>query len=90
MRKIRTVTEVARNFARYLDRVAFHGEGFVLVRGGRPVAELRPVPTGLRLAELPGLVQSLPRLSAEEAAAFERDWLAARGELPAPGTPWGS
>jgi antitoxin (DNA-binding transcriptional repressor) of toxin-antitoxin stability system len=48
----RSVTEVARNFADYINRVVYRGERFVLVRGNKPVAELGPLPVGKRLAEL--------------------------------------
>jgi len=78
-----TVTDVARNFAEYVNRVAYRGESFVLTRGSRPVAELRPVPSGGRLSELPALIASLPRLTPEEAEAFERDLEEARAELRA-------
>jgi hypothetical protein len=50
----RTVTEVARNFSDYIGRVLFRRERFVLLRGNRPVAELRPVDVGVPLADLPG------------------------------------
>jgi antitoxin (DNA-binding transcriptional repressor) of toxin-antitoxin stability system len=76
-----SVTEVARNFADYINRVAFRGERFILMRGKRPVAELRPVPAGKRLGELPALLASLPRLSAEDAAALSADLTAGREEL---------
>jgi antitoxin (DNA-binding transcriptional repressor) of toxin-antitoxin stability system len=86
------VTEVARNFADFLNRVAYRGETFVLLRGGKPVAELRPVIAGRRLGELPELIASLPRLSEEDASAFEQDLDAAReelGRIPI-GSPWES
>lgn len=83
MRSSPSVTEVARNFADYVNRVAFRGERFVLMRGRRAVAELRPVPSGVRLGELPAMLASLPRLGAEEAAAFDDDLAAARAELGA-------
>ena len=73
-----TVTEVARNFADYINRVAFQRERFTLMRSGQPVAELGPVPRGRRLEELPALLKSLPRLGASEAEALERDLEAAR------------
>ncbi len=76
-----TVTEVARNFAGYVNRVAFGGESFVLMRGKKPVAELRPVPAGRRLEELPGMLDALPRLSEEEAAELAGDLDRAREEL---------
>jgi antitoxin (DNA-binding transcriptional repressor) of toxin-antitoxin stability system len=85
-----TVTEVFRNFSDYINRVAYRGERFVLVRGGRPVAELTPVVAGARLGDLPALLDSLPRLTAAEAAALGEDLDRARSELEErpPGDPW--
>lgn len=51
------------------------------MRSRRAVAELRPVPPGTRLGDLQELLASLPRLGAEEAAAFEADLTAARAQL---------
>jgi len=79
MRSSASDTEVARNFAEYVDRAAFHGERFVLMRGSRAVAELRPVLAGMRLGDLPGLLASLPHLGSEDAAAFEEDLATACG-----------
>jgi len=76
-----TVTQVARNFAEYLNRVAYRRESFTLLRGKKPLAELRPLPAGARLSELPGLLASLPRLTAAEAGDFAEDLAAAQGEL---------
>ncbi len=78
-----SVTDVARNFADYINRVAFGGERFILMRGKKPVAELRPVVTGRRLGDLPELLTSLPRLSDEEADAFAGDIERARADLDA-------
>ena len=64
-----TVTEVARHFAEYINRVAYRGECFVLVRGNKPIAELRPVPAGKRLTDLPTLFATLPHLSHRGGAA---------------------
>jgi antitoxin (DNA-binding transcriptional repressor) of toxin-antitoxin stability system len=76
-----TVTEVARHFAEYINRVAYRGECFVLVRGNKPIAELRPVPAGKRLVELPALLASLAHLSPTEAAQLADDLTAAREAL---------
>jgi antitoxin (DNA-binding transcriptional repressor) of toxin-antitoxin stability system len=76
-----TVTEVARHFAAYIDRVAHRGERFRLLRGGRAVAELMPVPAGRRLRELPALLASCARLGPEGAEAMAEDLEAARAEL---------
>jgi antitoxin (DNA-binding transcriptional repressor) of toxin-antitoxin stability system len=75
-----TATEVARRFADVLNRVAYRRESFVIVRGQRPVAELRPVPAGARLADLPALLASLPSLD-DDADTFAADLEAARAEL---------
>ncbi|MFW6084396.1 MAG: type II toxin-antitoxin system Phd/YefM family antitoxin [Gemmatimonadota bacterium] len=75
------VTEFVRNFADYINRVAYRGERYILVRGGREVASLHPVPEGRALAELPALLAALPRLSPEEAEELTRDLEQARVEL---------
>ena len=76
-----TVSEVARNFSEYLDRVVRRGERFVLIAGEEPVAELRPVTRLRRLGELSELLVSLPHLSPEELDSFEADLAEARNEL---------
>ena len=76
-----SVTEVVRHFAEYVNRVVHRGECFVLVRGKKPIAELRPLPMGKRLAELPALLASLPHLSETEAAQFAEDLTTAREAL---------
>jgi len=81
MAQILTVTEVARHFAEYINRVAYRGECFVLVRGNKPIAELRPVPAGKRLADLPALCAALPHLSPSEAAQLADDLTTARETL---------
>jgi prevent-host-death family protein len=86
-----TITHLARNLADLVNRVAYRGERFTVVRGNRPVAELVPAPHGRRLAELPALLGDLPPLGAVEAEAFAADMDAARAGLGAPGRdPWGS
>jgi antitoxin (DNA-binding transcriptional repressor) of toxin-antitoxin stability system len=76
-----SVTEVARHFAEYINRVAYRGECFVLMRGNKPIAELRPLPVGKRLAELPALLASLPHLSGMEVTQLDADLTAARQAL---------
>ncbi len=76
-----SVTELVRNFADYVNRVFYRRERFVLTRGNKPVAELRPLPAGRTLAELPQIMASLPHLSDEDAALFADDLDKAREEL---------
>ena len=73
MAKTLTVTEMARSFAEYINRVAYRGESFVLTKGNKPIAEIRPLPVGRKLSELPAMMASLPRLTPEEAEAFGKD-----------------
>lgn len=86
------VSEAVRNFADYINRVAYRGESFTLVRGNKPVAELSPVISGRRLAELPYLLDSLPPLDEGEARRFADDIREARSELSAASIrdPWES
>jgi antitoxin (DNA-binding transcriptional repressor) of toxin-antitoxin stability system len=76
-----SVTEAARHFTEYINRVVYRGESFVLVRGNKPIAELRPLPAGRRLSELPALLTSPPHLSATDAAQLADDITAAREAL---------
>ena len=87
-----SVTEAVRNFADFINRVAYRGEHFVLERGGRPVARLVPVPQAGRLGDLPELLANVPALGQEEAEAFARDVEDAFGRLPplAEDDPWES
>ncbi len=85
-----TVTQVARNFAEYINRVAYRRESFTLLRGKKPLAELRPLPTGTRLSELPGLLASVPRLTEAEADDLAADLDTARDELGAARDAWQS
>lgn len=68
-----TVTQVARNFADYVNRVAYRGELFTLLRGNKRLAELRPLPASVRLSELLSLFASLPRLTEAEAGGLAAD-----------------
>jgi prevent-host-death family protein len=77
-----SVTEAVRNFADFINRVAYRGEHFVLERGGRPVARLVPVPQAGRLGDLPDLMASVPGLTPDDAEAFARDMEDASSQLP--------
>ena len=87
-----TVTEAARHFSDYVSRVAYRHESFVLHRGNKPVAELRPMPSGRRLGDLPDILRSLPHLAHGDAAAFAADVDDARASMPSgnPEDPWAS
>ncbi len=92
MAKKLAVSEAVRNFADYINRVAYRGEQFTLIRGNKPVAELMPVVAGGRLGDLPYLLHSLPPLSEADAKLFAEDIAEARSGLPHMELPdpWGS
>jgi len=75
------ITEAVRHFSDYISRVAYRREVFVLCKGRKAMAELRPVPMNTRLGDLPEILASLPPLSAREAAAFAEDIQCARNDI---------
>jgi antitoxin (DNA-binding transcriptional repressor) of toxin-antitoxin stability system len=77
-----SVTKMVRGFSDYVNRVAYRGERFILLKGRKPVAELRPVPAGRLLGELEDVLRSLRALNAAEAADFAADVEEARTRLP--------
>ena len=87
-----SITTIARNFSEFINRVAYRRESYILLRGKKPVAELRPTPQGRTLGELPKLLASLPRLLPEDAEEFAKDLNAIRTELAKekPRDPWDS
>lgn len=88
-----TVTEAVRNFSEVLGRVRFKGERFILLKGGKPVAELGPTDTAapLRLGELPVVLEELPHLDPKDADRFALDLEESRKALgPAAPVSWGS
>ncbi len=81
--KIVTATDAVRKFSELLNFVRYKGENYKIIRGGKPVASLRPLEMATEsrtleksetrfLEELRKLLKSLPKLGAE-AENFERD-----------------
>lgn len=87
-----SISDVSRNFADFINRVAYRGESFTLFRGKKPVAELRPVPAARKLGELKSILNSLPRLSEKESESLLKDLEAIRteGNREMLGDPWES
>ena len=73
-----SVTDVTRHFSEYLNRAAYAGESFVIVRGGRALAELKPLPRSKKISELASVLSSLPKLSETEKQGFKADLAACR------------
>jgi len=88
-----TVTEAVRNFSEILGRVRFKGERFILVKGGKPVAELGPTDTAapVHLGELSAVLAGMPHLEPEDAERFALDLDSDRNVVgPVPAVPWAS
>lgn len=85
-----TATEVARNFASFLDRVQHRGERVVIQRRGVTIAELVPVstPAALSVEELVELCRDLPHLGPDDAAAFGETIESGRNEMGGVFDPW--
>lgn len=87
-----SITDLVRNFSDYINRVFYRRERFVVLKGNRPVAELRPVPEARTLGDLLDMLDQIPRLSEEEASSFSDDLADVRAEFNdnTLRDPWGS
>ena len=77
-----TITEAARHFSDFINRVAYRQESFFLMRGKRAVAELRPVPVGRSFGEWGEIVAGLPSLNEAERRNFVADLRKSRAGRP--------
>jgi len=68
-----SITEAARNFSDFVNRVAYRGERFFLIRGKRRVASLTPVGDVCSAAELKRAFDAIPRLGKSECASWLSD-----------------
>ena len=84
-----SVTAAARNLSELLNRVAYQGLSFELVRGGKRIARLVPAgpAKGVQVSELNRLFADFPSLE-EDADAFARDIEEIRRNLPLEKDPW--
>lgn len=84
-----TVGEAARDFLRVLDRVERGGAPATLLREGRPVATLNPIPSAaLTCAELADRWLKLEKLAADEARVFADDVEHSRSNVPPLTSAW--
>ena len=84
MTKTITATEAVRKFSEILNSIKYTGNDYTIVRGGKPVASIRPAETHARqltLGDLVGLVKTLPSLG-DEADRFRKDIKDARKHQP--------
>ena len=84
MTKTITATEAVRKFSEILNSIKYTGNDYMIMRGGKPVATIRPAEThakALTLGDLAGLMRSLPALG-DEAERFKKDLKEARKHQP--------
>lgn len=84
------VTQAARNLSELLNRVAYQGVSFELTRGGKRLARLVPSgpPTEVKVADLNGLFDRLPRLEPDDIEAFLLDIAETDAALTTDLDPW--
>mgnify|MGYP001598246228 CR=1 FL=1 len=84
MTKTITATEAVRKFSEILNSIKYTGNDYMIMRGGKPVATIRPAEThakALTLGDLAGLMRALPALG-DEAERFKKDLKEARKHQP--------
>jgi len=75
MMKTITATEAVRKFSEILNSVKYTGADYTIIRGGTPIATIRPAEghaKKLTLGDLTELVKSLPALG-NDAERFKKD-----------------
>ena len=84
-----SVAEAAKDFLRLLEGVERRRESAILLREGKPVATLSPLPSAaMSCAELAERWPSLEKLSPDEANAFAADLEHARANPPPLRSSW--
>ena len=88
MEKKISATEAVRKFSEILSHVHYRGDSYTIIRGGKTMAAITPLPYESEsriktLGELSRLLAGIPKLG-DESEAFESDIQAALKELPAP------
>lgn len=84
MEKHITATQAVRDFSEVLNTIKFKGIHYIIERGGKPVASMKPIdykPESKKLRELKSLLNQLPKLD-EELDAFAADIAAIQKDQP--------
>ncbi len=84
MEKRISATRAVRDFSEVLNTIKFQGVHYIIERGGKPVASMRPIDgkTDFKtLGELKALLKKLPKLD-EELDAFAADLEDIRKDQP--------
>ncbi|MDF1754785.1 MAG: hypothetical protein P1U89_18510 [Verrucomicrobiales bacterium] len=79
-----TVTDLARSLSDYLNRATYRQEEFLIMRGGKAVATLSPVPTGVKVSDLKHVLGGLPSVGSNDLENFGADLEEVRQEQNEP------
>ncbi len=75
MKKHISATRAVRDFSEVLNTIKFKGAHYVIERGGKPIASMKPIDEkteSMTLGDLKTLLKKLPKLD-EECEAFAAD-----------------
>ncbi|MBA3035757.1 MAG: type II toxin-antitoxin system Phd/YefM family antitoxin [Desulfobacterium sp.] len=75
MEKHITATQAVREFSDILNTIRFKGDHFIIIRNGKPIAQMKPyteADKGNTLRELKAMIKRIPGLD-EERASYEKD-----------------
>lgn len=73
MLKTLTVTEMSRRFAEYINRIAYRGESFVVMKGNKPMAEIYPPRKRAKVSDLAEFFANGPHLHPDDREQFAKD-----------------
>ncbi len=82
--KMVSATDMVRRFSEILNSIKYKGDSYTIVRGGKPVASIRPAQAPLKertLGELKALLKNIPRLGSES-ESFDHDLKKLRKDQP--------
>lgn len=83
-----SATKLARNLSAVIDKVRISGEGIIITKGSKMVAELKPPPkAGFPIVRLANLLRSLPKLD-DNAGELSKDLKTIRDHAKLPENLW--
>jgi antitoxin (DNA-binding transcriptional repressor) of toxin-antitoxin stability system len=87
MRATLTATEAVRHFSEILNNIKYRGDHYTILRGGKPTAAIVPAEGTVpirTMAELRGILQTLPRLDRDDTSFTDDVLAAAKAQPPLP------
>lgn len=82
MSKTITVTEMSRSLADIMNRVAYRGESFIVMKGKRVMAEVVPPKKIATISDLARFFEKRPHLHLDDVEQFAKDIEEARCSVP--------